>query len=247
MFLARSCILRFIRVEKIAKQTMARHRIADPGRSYSAHALLGILIHGDLFILRTTHAENIAKQQIAQHTQVWMLLAAVRRRQRQAVESRVADLGLSSQQFWVLEAIAQQGKCSFGELLVDLPLDQPTASRLLAELRRRDLVEVSMDSEDRRRRQLGLTPHGARIAQRCAAIAKQIRKALSAGFSGREQDQLATFLERMLCNFDDLDVVTPPGQALLTGTQLARSPSNPFRRARAFADQFVKSRRRIYG
>ena len=197
--------------------------------------------------MRTAHAENIAKQQIAKHAQVGLLLAAVRRRQRQAVESRVADLGLSSQQFWVLEAIAQQGKCSFGELLVDLPLDQPTASRVLAELRSRDLVEVSMDSEDRRRRQLGLTPQGARMAQRCGTIAKQIRKALSAGFSGRELDDLATFLERILCNFDDLDMVSPPGQAQLTGTLLARSLSNPFRRARSFTNPFVKSTRRSYG
>ena len=197
--------------------------------------------------MRTAHAENMARQQIAKHAQVGLLLAAVRRRQRQAVESRVVDVGLSSQQFWVLEAIAQQGKCSFGELLVDLPLDQPTASRVLAELRSRDLVEISMDSEDRRRRQLGLTPHGVRMAKRCGSIAKQIRKALSAGFSGRELDDLATFLERILCNFDDLDVVSPPGQALLTGRQLARSPSSPFRRARSFANPFVKSSRRSYG
>jgi DNA-binding MarR family transcriptional regulator len=232
-------------VENIAKQTMARHPIADPGLSCVAHTLLRMEIHGGHLILRMANAKHMAKQEIVNHAHVGLLLAAVRRRQRQAVESRVADLGLSSQQFWVLEAIAQLGTCSYGELLTDLPLDQPTASRVLAQLSRRGLVEVSMDSEDRRRRQLGLTPHGARIAQRCAAIAKQIRKALSAGFSGRELDQLATFLERILCNFDDLDVVTPLRQGLLTATHLARSPANPF--GRALANPFVKSTRRSYG
>jgi len=196
--------------------------------------------------LRTAHAENIAKQQIAKHAQVGLLLAAVRRRQRQAVESRVVSLGLSSQQFWVLEAIARQGTCSFGELLTGLPLDQPTASRMLAELRSRDLVEISTDADDRRRRRLGLTTDGARLAQQCSTIAKQIRKALSAGLSERELATLANLLGRILRNFDDLDAMSPAGQNLLTGKQPAKAPSNRFPHVGAFINPFVRSSRRNY-
>ena len=199
--------------------------------------------HGGIFILRTARAGDIAIQAITTHAQIGLLLAAVRRRQRQAVESRVASFRLSSQQFWVLEALAHLGKCSFGELLHGLPLDQPTASRVLAELRSRDLVDVSMDSDDRRRRQLSLTTNGARLAQQCGTIAKQIRKALSAGFSERELANLATFLERILRNFDGLDVISPPSHALLADKQGAKVPSNPFSRAGAFA----RSNRRSYG
>jgi len=196
--------------------------------------------------LRTARTENIAKQQITKHAQVGLLLAAVRRRQRQAVESRVADLGLSSQQFWVLEAIAQQGKCTFGEVLVGLPLDQPTASRVLAELRNRQLVEVSLDAHDRRRRKLSLTLNGSRMAQRCGTIAKQIRNALSAEFSERELADLVASLERILQNFDDLDVTSPPGQALLAGKRLDKVPTTPFRTVGAYINPFVKSSRRSY-
>jgi MarR family transcriptional regulator for hemolysin len=235
-----------MRVGRIAKQRIASHPIADSGRSCAAHALLWILIHGGVFILRAAHAENMLNQQIAKHAQVGLLLAAVRRRQRQAVESRVARLGLSSQQFWVLEAIARQGKCSFGEIMAGLPLDQPTASRVLAELRNRDLIEISMDADDRRRRRLGLTTDGTRLAQQCGTIAKQIRKALSAGFSGSELATLATLLGRILYNFDDLDVTSPPGQDLPTGKQPARAPASLFRQAGAFTNPFVRSSRRNY-
>jgi DNA-binding MarR family transcriptional regulator len=200
-------------------------------------------LHGGIFILRTARAGDIATQAITTHAQIGLLLAAVRRRQRQAVESRVASLRLSSQQFWVLEALAHLGKCSFGKLLVGLPLDQPTASRVLAELRSRDLVDVTMDSDDRRRRQLSLTTNGTHMAQQCGTIAKQVRKALNASFSESELANLATFLERILRNFDDLDVSSPPGQALLMDKHVAQAPTNPFSRAGAFA----RSNRRSYG
>jgi len=90
--------------------------------------------------------ENMANHLMTKQVQVGLLLAAVRRRQRQAVEARVGSLGLTSQQFWILEAIAQRGECLLGEILAVLPMDQPTSSRVLAALRERALVTVDNDS-----------------------------------------------------------------------------------------------------
>jgi len=146
----------------------------------------------------------------ARQTRVGLLLAAVRRRQRQAVESRVAELGLSSQKFWVLEALAQQDDCTVTRLLSVLPMDQPTASRVLADLRNRGLVDVATNSDDRRCRQVYLSQTGSRVAQRCVAIAKQIRRASIVGFSEGELADLSVFLERILRNLDDLDEKAPP-------------------------------------
>ena len=81
------------------------------------------------------------------------------------------------------------------------------------------------------------------MAQQCGTLAKQVRKALSAGFSERELANLATFLERILRNFDDLDVSSAPGQALLMDKHVAQAPTNPFSRTGAFA----RSNRRSYG
>jgi DNA-binding MarR family transcriptional regulator len=130
-------------------------------------------------------AESMAKQLMAEQSRVALLLAAVRRRQRQAVESRVADLRLSSQKFWLLEALEQQDGCTLAQLLGSLAMDQPTASRVLAELRSRGLVHVAMDSRDRRRRQLKLTAEGARVARRCSAVAQRVRKAGQPGRAPR--------------------------------------------------------------
>lgn len=152
---------------------------------------------------------SMAKQLMAKQSQVGILLAAVRRRQRQAVESRVAEWRLSSQKFWMLEALVQQNGCTLAELLYGLAMDQPTASRVLAELRNRGLVEVALDSEDRRRRILRLTAEGAIAARRCRVVALQIRKALTAKFSTKELANLCDYLERILHNFDDLDDLAP--------------------------------------
>jgi DNA-binding MarR family transcriptional regulator len=165
--------------------------------------------------------------------QVTLLLTTVRRRQRQSVEARVAHLGLSSQQFWILEALYRQGMCSLGEILATLPMDQPTASRVLAVLHGRALVRAASDTSDRRRRCLRLTASGMRLGQRCAAIASEIRTAITGGFSHKELAALHDYLDRMVANLERLGTVAPSALrvegslSLPTSRSLQPSPSKP--------------------
>jgi len=150
---------------------------------------------------------------MTKQAEVTRLLAAVRRRQRQAVESRVGGLGLSSQQFWALEALHARGPCALGDVLATLTMDRPTASRVLAALQARDLVGAESDPADRRRRCLTLTARGKRLASECVVIAKQIRKAIVLGFSQAELGTLGAHLKRMVANLDRLDRISPPAPA----------------------------------
>lgn len=165
----------------------------------------------------------MTNETMSKQAQVGLLLAGLRRRQRQAVEARVGNLGLSSQQFWILEAIAQRGECCLGELLSTLPMDQPTASRVLSALQDRRLVQMESDLQDRRRRRVRLTAQGKRLAVHCSAIAKQIRKALLVGFAQAEIAALSDCLARMVANLDRLDVVSPPAAAKIGARALAKS------------------------
>lgn len=175
---------------------------------------------------------TMTNQSMPKQAQVGLLLAAVRRRQRQAVEARVGCLGLSTQQFWVLESIFQRGECSLGDILATLPMDQPTASRVLAALHARRLVEVESDASDRRRRCVRLTAQGNRLAEHCTTIAKQIRKALLGGFSQAEIAALSDCLARMVANLDRLDAAAPPDTAKNTVRALAKKRSGGSYRAR---------------
>jgi DNA-binding MarR family transcriptional regulator len=147
------------------------------------------------------------------------------------VESRVGGLGLSSQQFWILEAISQRGECSLGEILSTLPMDQPTASRVLSALQDRSLIQMESDSQDRRRRRVRLTAQGNRLAGRCSGIAQQIRKALLVGFASTEIATLSKCLAKMMTNLDRLDAVSPPAGAKSSARALAKSRSGGSYRA----------------
>jgi DNA-binding MarR family transcriptional regulator len=168
----------------------------------------------------------MANHSLTKQAQVALLLAAVRRRQRQSVEARAGRLGLSSQQFWILEAIGDRGECALCEILATLPMDQPTASRVLAALQAQSLIKVDSDPDDRRRRTLRLTARGSRVARQCRTIAKEVRTAIVAGFSQDELGRLGSYLRRLVDNLDHLDEVSPPPGWTDARRGLAKSQAN---------------------
>lgn len=149
---------------------------------------------------------------------IGLLLASVRKRQRQAVEMRVRDLKLSTQQFWLLVALCERQGASLADILAALPMDQPTASRVVAAVCRRKLVHIQNDPKDRRRRLMRLTPKGQEFAERCLMVATQVRGAIVDRFSPDEIATLRGWLRRIVENLDELDRTSPPDlQAPVTG------------------------------
>src|SRR5258708_38423191 len=91
--------------------------------------------------------------------QVWpeqesigLMVAATRRRIKQAVGRRVRSHRLSAQQFGLLVAIVEGEALSLRELADRRPMDQPTTSRIVTTLIRKKLVRAEGDPLDRRRR-----------------------------------------------------------------------------------------------
>lgn len=133
------------------------------------------------------------------------LIAATRRRVKQAVGKRLRRQGLSPQQFWVLVNLHEAPGASVRALAGRLHMDEPTASRILAGMVRRRLVYMKSDPSDRRRRRLGLTPSGSGLALRMGPIAQEVRSAVEAGFSPAEKDALRRLLIRVMTNMEDLE------------------------------------------
>ena len=155
----------------------------------------------------------IALHMLAKQEPIGLLLASLRRRQRQAVEMRVRDLDLSTQQFWLLVALRERQGSSLADILAALPMDQPTASRVLAALCHRKLVRMDNDPADRRRRRLVLTPKGLQFSERCLLVAMEFRQAIEANFSSEELATLRSWLQRIVANLDELDRTSPPNQS----------------------------------
>jgi DNA-binding MarR family transcriptional regulator len=116
--------------------------------------------------------------------------------------------GLESTQFNLMAAINGFGTCTLGELAAWVGIDQTTATRSVALLRRRGLVSVTPGRTDRRVRALKLTDAGrgalAATLPRWRAAQSRVVKRL-----GRKR---ARQLLELLEGFSALDAPTRPGE-----------------------------------
>ena len=134
-----------------------------------------------------------------------LLVGALRRRIKQAVDVRARRNRLSPQQFWLLVAILEVEGCSLRFLAERQRIDAPTASRVVGGLKHRGLVRFETDPADRRRGCLRLTPKGRALAQKMRSEAIEIREAVAAGLSDVEQERARVLLRHMLANLERFD------------------------------------------
>ncbi len=129
-----------------------------------------------------------------------LLIAAALRGVKLAVRRHSRALGLTSQQFWFINAARELPGASLGEIARRQHMDAPTASRLADGLARRGMIRTAPDDRDRRALRVLLTPAGARMAGRIAPLAASVRSAVVRGMSRRQQDALRASLRQVLAN-----------------------------------------------
>lgn len=132
------------------------------------------------------------------------LVAATRRRIKQVVWARLAPLGLTPQQYWVLLVINRKGPQSLHVLAREVWMDDPTASRVVKILCDRGLLHSDPDPAHGRRILIQLTPEGTGMARELEAISEEFRVRLGGGLSDEEQAVLRRGLAQMISNMDDL-------------------------------------------
>ena len=144
----------------------------------------------------------LLKQATPTNEHMGFLIAAARRRINQAVASRLRHYRLGPRQFWILVTVYEHPGFSLKELAAHLRMDDPTASRVVYALRRRALLEVRDDREDRRRSRVHLGPRSRRLGKELHALATAIRGAVIAGIGASEQRRLRVALHKVIANMD---------------------------------------------
>jgi DNA-binding MarR family transcriptional regulator len=134
-----------------------------------------------------------------------LLIAAARRRLKQAVLARVRKYRLNTQQFWMVLRAAEHPGASVGELAQMQHIDAPTASRVFSSLARRKLLRLEADADDRRRTRIFLTPAGEALAEELQPVGRSIRSAVVSGLTPAEQRTLRVSLHKVISNLDDLE------------------------------------------
>lgn len=136
---------------------------------------------------------------------VGLLIAAARRRIKQAVHARVAQHRLKPHEFWLLVALAENPGISQAKLALYIRADAPTVSRTLAALAARRLTRIEFDPGDRRRTRVFLTAGGVKICEELVPLAATIRSTIEAGMSAAEVAALRDGLRRVIANIETLD------------------------------------------
>ena len=136
---------------------------------------------------------------------VGLLVAATRRRIKQAVSALVNDKALSPQQFWTLVVVAEEQGLSLKAMAQQRRMDEPTASRLTFTLTDRGLLRASVDPADRRALRLTLTPRGRALARRLLPMADDIRNAVEGCLTPQERTAVVSGLHKIIASLDRLE------------------------------------------
>ncbi len=150
-------------------------------------------------------------QVLPEQESIGLLVAATRRRIKQAVGRRVRSHRLSAQQFGLLVAIVEGEGLSLRELADRRRMDQPTTSRIVTTLIRKKLVREEGDPRDRRRRCLRLAAPGRALAERLYPVALELRAAIVGGLSPAERAALRNGLRKIIHNMDRFERGGPAG------------------------------------
>jgi len=130
------------------------------------------------------------------------LIAAARRRIKQAVTARAARHGVTAIQFWLLVGLAEGGSQSLRELAERIRSDDPMASRGVQSLVAAGLVASKNDASDRRRARLVLTARGRTLGERCVDEARTIRNLVERDLTPEEGEVTRAALKKVIATME---------------------------------------------
>ena len=154
-----------------------------------------------------------------------LLVLAARQAIRHAISARARPHRLTTQQFWSLVCLHQLPGLTPGDLGQRMLLDAPAASRLVADLSKRKLIEMRPDREDRRRMRLFLTEKGQPLAAAVQAIADEYQQALTRGLAEDELRVMRAGLRKMVENLAAFDEPAPVSAAPRNAPRVAGTGS----------------------
>jgi DNA-binding MarR family transcriptional regulator len=131
-----------------------------------------------------------------------LLVSTASAKLRQLVAARIAPLGITSQQFWVMLLLGEGALDSVQQIGKLVSVDKAAASRLAEKLAARRWVRTSRSTSDRRRVGIVLTAAGKQTAARFHRLAERINDEVERGLSQKDKRVAQDILQRMIANLD---------------------------------------------
>jgi DNA-binding MarR family transcriptional regulator len=133
----------------------------------------------------------------------------VARELRTVVDRQVQPLGLTMQQAELLVWTHRQRGTTPTQLTDLLLTDDAGVSRLVDRLEAKGLITRTVHVQDRRSRELRLTPSGRTLATRLLRFAARGNEKLLVGLSARQTAELRRLLQRVSENLRTMPLDTP--------------------------------------
>ena len=120
------------------------------------------------------------------------------------LKKRLAEKGFddfASSHGYILYQLSINQKITMKELSAKINRDKSTTTVLVRKLEQSGLVKVTVDTNDKRNKQLTLTPKGSEYNQMTAELSKELLTTFYKGFSEEEKKEFCDYLDRIKNNF----------------------------------------------
>ena len=128
------------------------------------------------------------------------ILARTSMRYKNELGRRFKPFGVTPEQWVALHKLLEQGGLTQKELGERIFKDQPTITRILDKLERKQLIRRSDSDADRRSFRVHLTGQGIHLLERVMAISQQVREDACQGVTDRELTGLKATLNKIWSN-----------------------------------------------
>lgn len=130
--------------------------------------------------------------------QIGHLLRRAYQRHTGLFQHFIPDSQLTAAQFVVLCFVRDYPSCSLVEIVKATVIDQATVRGVVDRLKQRNLLEVKLDAQDRRKVVINLTPIGSALVAEIEPFAKQITESTYGSLTHAERVALDFLLKKML-------------------------------------------------
>ncbi len=130
------------------------------------------------------------------------LLYRITNRLNRRLRSRLRKTGINITRWRVLAVLQDHGKLTLGEIVELTAMEQPSISRLVAQLEREKLVNRRVSKKDSRFVLVKLTAAGVRTFENVYPAAKAHQRKALEGFSNLEINALRSYLHRIHKNIE---------------------------------------------
>lgn len=113
-------------------------------------------------------------------------------------QTQAAGFDLTSVQFAALDAIAQQPGIDQASLAATISFDRATIGGVVDRLEHKGLVQREISAQDRRARELYLTPAGERLLKDCRPVVEAVQADILAPLSRAERQAFLALARKVL-------------------------------------------------